>query len=131
MKYRIEVKRSAAKALKKIPKPDQKRISKAIDNLAENLPNPDITKMKGNNPFHKIRVGDYRIVYEIQDDILLILIIKIGHRKDIYRHLNIHTLYSFTSIPPCARHQGAALYPFSFCTNMSLPTCREKIWDLS
>ena len=78
---------SAAKALKKIPKPDQKRISKKIDNLAENLPSPDTTKMKGNNPFHKIRVGDYQIVYEIQDDILLILIIKIGHRKDIYKKL--------------------------------------------
>jgi len=87
LKYRIQVKRSAAKALKKIPKPDQKRISKAIDNLAENLPNPDTTKMKGNNPFHKIRVRDYRIVYEIQDDVLLILIVKIGHRKDIYRNL--------------------------------------------
>ena len=87
MKYRIEVKRSAAKALKKISKPDQKCISKAIDSLAENLPNPDTTKMKGDNPFHKIRVGDYRIVFEIQDDILLILIIKIGHRKDIYRNL--------------------------------------------
>ena len=70
MKYRIEVKRSAAKAFKKISKPDQKIISKAIDNLAENLPNPDTTKMKGNNPFHKIRVGDYRVVYETQDDIL-------------------------------------------------------------
>ena len=87
MKYRIEVKRSAAKALKKIPKPDQKRISERIDNLAENLPNPDTTKMKGNNPFRKVRVGDYRIIYEIQDDVLLILIIKIGHRKDIYRNL--------------------------------------------
>ena len=87
MKYRIEVKRSAAKALKKISKPGQNRISKAIDNLVENLPNPDTTKMKGDNHFHKIRVGDYRVVYEIQDDILLILIIKIGHRKDIYRSL--------------------------------------------
>ena len=87
MKYRIEVKRSAAKALKKISKPDQIRISSAIDNLSENLPNPDTTKMKGDNPFHKIRVGDYRVIYEIQDDVLLILIIKIGHRKDIYRHL--------------------------------------------
>jgi mRNA interferase RelE/StbE len=87
LKYRIEVKRSAAKALKKISKSNQKRISKAIDNLAENVPNPNTTKMKGNNPFHKIRVGDYRIIYEIQDDVLLILIIKIGHRKDIYRSL--------------------------------------------
>ena len=88
MKYRIEVKISAAKALKKIPKQDQKRISEKIDSLAEKLPNPDITKMKGNNPFHKVRVGNYRIIYEIQDDVLLILIVKIGHRKDIYRNLS-------------------------------------------
>ncbi len=86
MKYRIEVKRSAAKALKKIPKPERKSISKKIDSLAEKLPNPDITKMKGNNPFHKLRVGNYRIIYEIQDDALLILIVKIGHRKNIYRN---------------------------------------------
>jgi len=62
----MEVKRSAAKALKKIPKPDRKRVSEKIDSLAEKLPNPDITKMKGNNPFHKVRIGNYRIIYEIQ-----------------------------------------------------------------
>lgn len=77
MKYRIEVKRSAAKALKKIPKPDRKRVSEKIDSLAEKLPNLDITKMKGNNPFHKVRIGNYRIIYEIQDDVLLVLIVKI------------------------------------------------------
>ena len=88
MKYRIEVKRSAAKALKKIPKPDKRRISEKIDSLADETPSPETTKMKGNNPFHKIRVGDYRIVYEIQDDILIILVIKIGHRKDVYKRLS-------------------------------------------
>lgn len=87
MKYRIEVKRSAAKALKKIPQADWKRISQRIDSLAEQLPNPVTTKMKGENPFHKIRVGDYRIIYEIQDEILLVLIVKVGHRKDSYRNL--------------------------------------------
>lgn len=88
MSYRIEVKKSAAKALKKIPKADRKRIVDKIDNLAISPPNPDTTKMKGSNPFHKVRVGDYRIIYEIQDDVLLILIVKIGHRKDIYRKLS-------------------------------------------
>ncbi len=88
MNYRIEVKVSAAKALKKIPKADQKRIADKIDSLAEALPNPDTTKMKGNNPFHRIRVGDYRIIYEIQEDVLLILVVKIGHRKDIYHNLS-------------------------------------------
>ena len=84
----MKVKRSAAKALKKIPKADRKRIAKKIDSLAENPPNPEITKMEGNNPFHKVRVGDYRIVFETQEDILLILAVKIGHRKDIYRNLS-------------------------------------------
>ena len=88
MSYRIEIKRSAAKALKKIPKANRKSIVDKIDSLAESPPNPDTTKMKGNNPFHKVRVGDYRIVYEIQEDVFVILVVKIGHRKDIYRNLS-------------------------------------------
>ena len=43
--------------------------------------------MKGDNPFHKIRVDDYRIIYEIHEDTLVILVLKIGHRKDIYKRL--------------------------------------------
>ena len=79
---------AAAKSIKKLPKADKKRIVEKIDSFADDLPNPDTTKMKGNNPFPKVRVGDYRIVYEIQDDILVILVVKIGHRKDIYRNLS-------------------------------------------
>ena len=88
MKYRIEFKRSAAKALKKIPKSDQKRIRDGIDSLSEYLPDPATTKMKGDNPFHRIRVGDYRIIYEIHGDILVIMVLKIGHRKEVYRALS-------------------------------------------
>ncbi len=87
MKYRIEFKRSAAKALKKIPRSDRRKIRDRIDSLAENLPDPVTTKMKGDNPFHKVRVGDYRIVYEIQEGLLVILVLRIGHRKDVYRRL--------------------------------------------
>jgi mRNA interferase RelE/StbE len=88
LSYRIEFKNSAAKSLKKIPKADRIRIAEKIDSFVDNLPNLDTTKMKGNNPFHKVRVGDYRIVYEIQNDILVILVVKIGHRKDIYSNLS-------------------------------------------
>lgn len=87
MKYKIEFKRSAAKALRGIPKSDQKRIADKIDSLSENLPDPATTKMKGDNPFHRVRVGDYRIIFEIHGDILLIVILKIGHRKEVYRRL--------------------------------------------
>ena len=88
MTYRIELTRDAAKSLRAIPKKDQIRIAAKIDRLAESLPNPSETKLKGDNPFHKVRVGNYRIIYEIQNDILLILILKIGHRKEVYRRLS-------------------------------------------
>ncbi len=73
--------------MKGLPKRDLRRIKKKVDDLAENLPDPGTTKMKGNNTFHKIRVGDYRIVYEIHQDRLVILVVKVGHRKDVYKRL--------------------------------------------
>ena len=88
MKSRIEFKRSAAKTFKKIPKSDQKRIRDRIDSLSENMPEPAATKMKGDNPFHRIRVADYRIIYEIHGDIMVIMGLKIGHRKEVYRRLS-------------------------------------------
>jgi len=73
--------------MKRLPKRDLRRIKRKVDDLAENLPDPAATKMKGNNTFHRIRVGDYRIVYEIHEDRLIILIVKVGHRKDVYKKL--------------------------------------------
>ena len=87
MRYTVKFKKSAAKALSKLPRSAQKRIADKINGLEKELPSPETTKMKGNNPFHKVRVGDYRIIYEIQNDILVILIVKIGNRKDVYRQL--------------------------------------------
>lgn len=87
MTYRIEFKRSAAKALKKIPIADRKRLRDKIDSFADELPDPEKTKMKGNNPFYRVRVGDYRIIYEIHQDPPKVVILKIGHRKDVYRRL--------------------------------------------
>ena len=68
-------------------KKDLQRIKKKIDEIAENLPEPATTKIKGDNSFHKVRSGDYRIIYEIHDERLVILVIKIGHRKDVYKKL--------------------------------------------
>ncbi len=88
MTFRVEFTKSAAKALRAILKTAQKRIAKKIESLAEGPPNPAKTKMKGDNPFHRVRVGDYRIIYEIQNKILLILILKIGHRREVYRRFS-------------------------------------------
>jgi len=88
MQYSIEFRPSVLKSLKRFPKRDLVRIKKKIDELASNLPNPNITKMKGNNSFHKIRSGDYRIIYEIHEEKVVILIVKIGHRKEVYKRLS-------------------------------------------
>ena len=87
MKYSVEFKPAVSKSIKSHPLKDLRRIRKKIDALAENLPEPSTTKMKGNNSFHKMRSGDYRIIYEIHNDRLVILVVKIGHRKDIYKKL--------------------------------------------
>lgn len=75
------------KSMKRLPKKELRRIKKKINDLAENLPDPATTKMKGNNTFHKIRAGDYRIVYQIHEDRLVILVVKVGHRRDVYKRL--------------------------------------------
>ena len=87
MTYSIEFRPVVLKNMKKFPKRELTRIKKKIEALGHNLPEPNTTKMKGNNSFHKIRSGDYRIIYEIHDDKLIILIVKVGHRKDIYKGL--------------------------------------------
>jgi len=88
MKYIIKFRPAVEKNLRTLPQKDLIRIKRKIDALAENLPDRAITKMKGNNNFHKVRVGDYRVIFEIHDDTLVILVVKIGHRKDIYKHLS-------------------------------------------
>jgi mRNA interferase RelE/StbE len=87
MTYTIKFRPVVEKYLRTLPKKELIRIKSKIDALAENLPDQAITKMKGNNKFHKTRVGDYRIIYEIHNDTLVILVVKIGHRKDVYKHL--------------------------------------------
>jgi len=87
MAYTIEFRPSVWKDIKRFPKRDLLKIKRRIEDLSINLPDISSTKMSGNNRFHKIRSGDYRIVYEIHDEKLVILIVKIGHRKDIYKKL--------------------------------------------
>ena len=84
--YQISIKSSAYKELAKLPKPEAKKVSAAIDRLAKE-PRPDgVKKLKGVEEYlYRIRVGDYRIIYSVEDKIRVIDILKIGHRKDIYR----------------------------------------------
>lgn len=81
--YQLVIDRYAQKQLGKIPPPYFNRIVKAVNDLAQN-PRPNgYIKLTGRAGF-RIRVGDYRVIYNIEDRILTIFIIDIGHRKNIY-----------------------------------------------
>jgi len=84
MAYQITLKKKAIKAMISINEPYYSNIKKAIYSLAENPRPQGYKQLKGRNAF-RIRVDDYRIIYEIFETILVIDIIDIGHRKDIYK----------------------------------------------
>ncbi len=81
--YKIEIKKSAAKELEKLPKQDLKRIVEKIASLAEE-PRPSGCKKLSGDEKYRIRVGVYRILYTINDFELMIFIVKAGHRKNVY-----------------------------------------------
>ena len=83
-KYKITFKKSVAKDLRNIPKRDVKRILKRIDALAEDPRSSGCIKLSGLDRY-RIRLGLYRVIYEIDDSIILVLILKVGNRKDIYK----------------------------------------------
>jgi mRNA interferase RelE/StbE len=86
MVYTVEFRPSVWKNVKNVPKKDLVKIKSKIDEMSFNLPDPATIKMSGNNDFHKIRCGNYRIIYEIHENRLIILVVKIGHRKDVYNN---------------------------------------------
>ena len=83
-KYKITIKKSAAKELEDIPKKDLRRIVKRIQSLAAN-PRPHGSQKLSNNEQYRVRQGDYRVVYCVDDKKFLVDIVKIGHRREIYR----------------------------------------------
>lgn len=84
--YRIELTKQAERQLAKLPRTAQIAIRDKIDTLEEN-PRPDGTKkLTGSLRTYRAKVRQiYRIIYEIQDDRLVVLVVKVGHRKDVYR----------------------------------------------
>ncbi|MBA2631537.1 MAG: type II toxin-antitoxin system RelE/ParE family toxin [Chloroflexi bacterium] len=82
--YAVEFLRSAARVLSKLDPRVRRRIARRIDRLMED-PRGDAVKLRGADDVWRARAGDYRILYQVEDDRLLILVIRIGHRRDVYR----------------------------------------------
>lgn len=82
--YNIKIKPSAVKDLKKLPKKDRQRIVLQINALSEDPRPMGCEKLSGNKKY-RIRQGNYRILYHIEDQILVVIVVRIRHRKDVYR----------------------------------------------
>jgi mRNA interferase RelE/StbE len=83
--YQVEITSRAAKQLKKLPEDIKLRIEEKIQELAEN-PRPDgVVKLEDSEDTYRVRVGKYRILYEVKDNLLIVKVVKVGHRRDVYK----------------------------------------------
>ena len=84
-RYRIEILPSAFKELGNLPLKDRRRITHKIDTLAD-IPRPTgCRKLTGSENIYRLRQGDYGVIYEVKDQVLLVLVIRVGHRRESYR----------------------------------------------
>jgi mRNA interferase RelE/StbE len=83
--YKVEWKRSAIKELEKLPRPMISKIVSAVDNLSSNPFPQGVRKLMGTESSYRIRLGDYRVLYTVAEKRLIMEIIRVGHRKDVYK----------------------------------------------
>jgi mRNA interferase RelE/StbE len=84
MTYRVTLSPMAARQLRKLDAGVRRRIQAALELLAEQPRPPSATRLVGGAGEWRVRTGDYRIVYEIEDERLLILVLRLGHRREVY-----------------------------------------------
>jgi mRNA interferase RelE/StbE len=83
--YAVEFLPAAARQLAKLDRSVQRRIARAVDGLAVEPRGPSSAKLRGADDIWRVRVGDYRVLYQIHDARLVILVVAVGHRATIYR----------------------------------------------
>jgi len=84
MRYQVLIPKSVRKELDRLPKDVAQKILRRLAALEINPRPPDVKKLKGRDAW-RIRIGDYRVIYEIHDRVLQIIVITVGHRREIYR----------------------------------------------
>ena len=88
MSYAIQITPSAERAMNRLPKADRARVDRRIADLANNPRSHGAVPLRGGgHGFWRIRLGDWRVVYKIHDDVLVVLVINVAHRREVYRGL--------------------------------------------
>ena len=85
--YRVEYAPAAHKQIRKLDPVAQDRVIRTIALLASNPRPPKATQLVGGRGEWRVRTGEYRIVYEVHDDVLVVLVVRVGHRREVYRNL--------------------------------------------
>ncbi|MBK1633571.1 type II toxin-antitoxin system mRNA interferase toxin, RelE/StbE family [Thiohalocapsa halophila] len=83
MAYSIVFTKAAKRQFDKLPKPAQRRLGNAIESLAADPRPAGVVKLSGEDRIYRVRSGDYRAIYQVEDNRLLILVVKVGHRSKI------------------------------------------------
>jgi mRNA interferase RelE/StbE len=86
-RYRLQILPRVEGELAALPRDVRQRIDSRIQSLADRPRPPGVEKLGGEEGLYRVRVGDYRVVYSIRDDALLVLVVRIGHRGEVYRKL--------------------------------------------
>jgi mRNA interferase RelE/StbE len=86
--YRVELAPRVEKDLASIPESTRRRVKDCIDTLARKPRPAGTVKMKGLRNIWRLRVGAWRVVYEIRDDVLIVLVLRVAHRREVYRRLS-------------------------------------------
>lgn len=84
--YKVEIKRSAQKELRSLPLTVRRALVKRIMKLEADPRPRGVEKLHGAQDLYRVRQGSYRVVYEVHDKAVLVMVIKVGHRKDIYKN---------------------------------------------
>ena len=85
--YRVEYAPAADKQIRRLDPVAQDRVIRTVALLASNPRPPKATQLVGGRGEWRVRTGDYRIVYEVREDVLVVLVVRVGHRREVYRNL--------------------------------------------
>ncbi len=86
MTYQVEFTQAAARQVRKLPKPVQNKVLEAIEGLQSDPRPHGSRKLVGEDYAWRVRVGDYRVIYEVFDNELVVTVVRAGHRREVYSH---------------------------------------------
>jgi mRNA interferase RelE/StbE len=88
MAYSLDFTTAAIRDLKHLPKDVQKDVATTIDALADDPRPKGYEKIAGSSDVYRVRCGDYRVLYQIDDDVLMVLVVRARHRREVYKHIS-------------------------------------------